>query len=46
MINVRTESNDSRSNDIQFAATVEELQDLVDKLKDAAKSLQSAGQNN
>lgn len=41
MIDLKTETTDGLSKDVFFTATVEELQDLVNKLKDAQKSFQT-----
>ncbi|KAF7668132.1 hypothetical protein LDENG_00031170 [Lucifuga dentata] len=43
MISLNTE-NEGSSEDINFSCTMEQLQDLVGKLKDAAKSVEKAGQ--
>uniref|UniRef100_A0A3B4AR58 COMM domain-containing protein 3 n=1 Tax=Periophthalmus magnuspinnatus TaxID=409849 RepID=A0A3B4AR58_9GOBI len=46
LITLNTEVNKEAesSEDVNFSCTVEQLQDLVGKLKDAAKSLERAGQ--
>ncbi|XP_030612391.1 COMM domain-containing protein 3 [Archocentrus centrarchus] len=43
LISLNTE-NEGSSEDINFSCTVEQLQDLVGKLKDAAKSVEKASQ--
>ncbi|XP_033841753.1 COMM domain-containing protein 3 [Periophthalmus magnuspinnatus] len=44
LITLNTEKEAESSEDVNFSCTVEQLQDLVGKLKDAAKSLERAGQ--
>ncbi|XP_006119584.1 COMM domain-containing protein 3 isoform X2 [Pelodiscus sinensis] len=45
LVTLNVENNDSRSHpDVSFSCTMEQLQDLVGKLKDAAKSLERASQ--
>nr|XP_009672010.1 PREDICTED: uncharacterized protein LOC104143296 [Struthio camelus australis] len=45
LVTLNVESNDSGSHpDVSFSCTMEQLQDLVGKLKDAAKSLERATQ--
>jgi len=40
-ISLKCEENDGQNKNIEFSATLEELQDLVNKLKDASKSFQT-----
>ncbi|XP_067418459.1 COMM domain-containing protein 3 [Emydura macquarii macquarii] len=45
LVTLNVEKSDSRSHpDVSFSCTMEQLQDLVGKLKDAAKSLERASQ--
>ncbi|XP_029444577.1 COMM domain-containing protein 3 [Rhinatrema bivittatum] len=45
LVNFNVENNDSRAHpDVSFSCSMEQLQDLVGKLKDAAKSLERAAQ--
>uniref|UniRef100_A0A8C8RRX0 COMM domain-containing protein 3 n=1 Tax=Pelusios castaneus TaxID=367368 RepID=A0A8C8RRX0_9SAUR len=45
LVTLNVENSDSRSHpDLSFSCTMEQLQDLVGKLKDAAKSLERASQ--
>ena len=41
MVEFQAETNDGQKKDVFFSATVEEMQDLVNKLKDAQKSIQT-----
>ncbi|XP_030848131.1 COMM domain-containing protein 3-like isoform X1 [Strongylocentrotus purpuratus] len=44
LINLKTEQGHRGAKDIQFSCSLEQLQDLVGKLKDATKSLEKAAQ--
>lgn len=44
LINLKTEGNANETKDIRFSATVDQLQDLVSRLKDASRAFQNLGQ--
>jgi len=41
LLELKTQENDGKEENIMFSTTVEQLQDLVNKLKDAQKSIQT-----